>query len=422
MRPRVFVLLLLCLAGGIRARAATSFDREMVLTPPEGAAPEDVAIRRWQARVAAPDATASAIEQLGWAYVAKARRTLDPGFFKLAEKCADVMDASGVTPESRLLRGHVQHNLHQFAAAEGTAAALVEERGLPVDFALWSDALVEQGKIAAAIPVLQRLVDLKPGVEAFSRIGHVRWLKGDLAGAIAALDLAWNASAEAEPETQAWLLVRLSVLQLQRGDLALARRLAERASERLTDFPPALLARGRVLLAQGERAAAIEVLRRAEELSPLPEYQWWLSEALAAGDPAAAAAVQKRLLARGAENDPRTLAIFLASEGRDGALALRLARAELAHRADAFTYDALAWAEFAAGDVKAAADAMKQALAEGCTDARLQWHAGEIARATGAPDWQRHFELAHAGRWTLTPSERARLDAASPPPTASAAH
>lgn len=417
MRLRRVLALFVC-CGASAAVAATPFDREMILTPPDGSAAEDVAIRRWQARVAAPDAKPVALEQLGWAYVAKARRTLDAGFFKLAETCADVMDAGGVTAESRLLRGHVQHNLHRFTAAERTAAELVRERGLPVDLALLSDALVEQGKLSAAVPVLQRLVNLQPGVPAFSRIAHVRWLKGDVAGATAALDTAWNASAEADAETQAWLLVRMSLLALQRGELAAARRMADRASERLEDFPPALLAQGRVLLAQGDANAAVGVLRRGAALSPLPEYQWWLRDALRATGANDAAEVDRQLRARGAQSDPRTLALFLATEGGDAASALRLARAELAERADVFTYDAVAWAQFAAGDVHGAAAMMERALAEGTTDARLRWHAGEIARAAGAPDWQLQLELAHAARWTLTPSERLRLERARPATTA----
>jgi DNA-binding NtrC family response regulator len=77
--------------------------------------------------------------------VAKARRAQDAGFYKLAEKTSDAADARfGATPGSRLLRGHVLHNLHRFREAEAVARGLVAERGFAVDLSLLSDALVEQ--------------------------------------------------------------------------------------------------------------------------------------------------------------------------------------------------------------------------------------------------------------------------------------
>src|SRR3954470_17643091 len=93
------------------AIAATDIDREIIFAPHAGSEPEDVAIVRWQERAGAPEATREIYERLAWAYVAKARRTLDAGFYKLAEKTIDVMDAQfGVSAESRLVRGHVLHN------------------------------------------------------------------------------------------------------------------------------------------------------------------------------------------------------------------------------------------------------------------------------------------------------------------------
>lgn len=161
----------------------------MVLAPSSGDEREDADIRQWQERVRAPGAKAESYDRLAWAFVAKARRTLDAGYYKLAETTADVRDAKfGADTESRLLRGHVLHNLHRFREAELVARQLVGERGIATDFALLSDALMEQGKLTEAIQACQQLVNLKPGVEAYSRIAHLRWLKGDLAGATAMME------------------------------------------------------------------------------------------------------------------------------------------------------------------------------------------------------------------------------------------
>jgi predicted negative regulator of RcsB-dependent stress response len=50
-------------------------------------------------------------------------------------------------------------------------------------------------------------------------------------------------------------------------------------------------------------------------------------------------------------------------------------------------------------------------LAEGIRDARLLWHAGEIALANGDREAaQRAFKAAQPSAASLTPGERARLD------------
>ncbi len=394
------------------AFAGLDLDREIVLAPHAGATAEDAAIRIAQDKVRGAAAQGADFERLAWAYVAKARRTLDAGFHKLAEKTADVGDAQlGASVAMRVVRAHVLHNLHRFREAEAVAARLVAERGEPDDLALLSDALIEQGKISEGVAVLQRLVNARPGAPAFSRIAQVRWLTGDLAGATTAMESALRATTAGDAETRAWVLVRLSGFALQRGDAARALGLAAEAATRLADYAPAQLATGRALLALDRTADAIAPLGRAAELAPLPEYQWWLADALRAhGRDGEAATVEQRLLKRGAIEDPRTFALFLATRRLEPDVALRLARAELSDRSDAFSHDALAWAAWAAGDTEAAATSMRVALATGARDARLFLHAGVIALARGeAPAAQAHFTAARAMAATLTPSERAQL-------------
>jgi hypothetical protein len=171
-------LLFFAAVGGSTLPGGNDLAREIVLTRHVGAESEDDEIIRAQVEAGHAGGGAVAFQRLGWAYIAKARRTFDPGYYKLAEKSVDVVDRDfGASPESRLLRGHVLHNLHRFREAESAARQNVAERGLPVDFALLSDALIEQGKLEQGIAALQRMVDLRPGCEAMSRVAHVRWLR-----------------------------------------------------------------------------------------------------------------------------------------------------------------------------------------------------------------------------------------------------
>ena len=394
------------------ASLAADLSREIVLTPQSGAAREDVEIRHWQERAGASTAKADDFEKLGWAFVAKARRTLDGAYYTLAEKTADAMDTQfGASAEARSLRGHAWENMHRFGDAEKLARQLVAERGAPEDFALLSDALMEQGRLGEAVATLQQLVNLKPGVEAYSRIAHVRWLKGDLPGAIAMMEAAARATSPREAEVCAWTLARLADFYLRAGRLDAASNAAEAAATRVPDYPPALLARGRGLLAQEKISEAVTQLQRAAALNPLPDYQWWLADALRAANRAdEAAKIEAMLKTRGAASDPRTTALFLATRGVEPATAVRLAREELENRGDVFSHDALAWALVASGEVAAADGEMRAALAEHTADARLFFHAGEIALARGArAEAEKFFAQARPLAAALTPAERARL-------------
>ena len=148
----------------------------------------------------------------------------------------------------------------------------------------------------------------------------------------------------------------------------------------------ALLARGRIQLAQKRNVDAAETLARAARVNPLPEYQWTLADALRLLNRIdEAAAIEKQLVRDGVSGDPRTLALYLSTRRADGAQAVHLARREMENRSDVFTLDALAWALASAGRVDEASTLMSRALAEGTEDGRLFLHAAVIAAADGRP-------------------------------------
>lgn len=385
-----------------------------------------------------PSQTSAQIEKLGWSFVEKARASFDPGFYKLAEQCALCLESrqadnradkqadkqNGEQPADRplqspqslraaalLLRGHALHNLHRFSEAEKLAREVVETRGLPYDFGLLGDVLMEQGKLDEAILAYQKMMDLRPGPQAYSRAAHVRWLKGDLDGARVLIRMAAQAAGAGDAESAAWAWSRLALFELQAGDFKRAHATCDAALEMQADYAPALLARGRILLAENKAAEAVAPLVRAARLNALPEYQWALADTLrAAGRHDEAQAVESRLAAQGAGNDPRTFALYLTTRGQQAETALRLAEEEIKVRRDVFTLDALAWAQAANGAHDEAWKTMQSALAQGTEDARLFLHAAAIAAQTG----NRKDALRYAGKAakiqsTLLPSEKVRL-------------
>ena len=81
------------------------------------------------------------------------------------------------------------------------ARRLVQQRGLSFDYGLLGDALMEQGKLGDAVEAYQRMMNLKPDLRAYARAAHMRWLKGDLEGAIEAMQLAVSAASPSDAES-----------------------------------------------------------------------------------------------------------------------------------------------------------------------------------------------------------------------------
>jgi tetratricopeptide (TPR) repeat protein len=352
------------------------------------------------------------LEQLGWTLVDASRHTNDPGYYKLAEQTALCLEAKYPgSPEGLLLRGHVLHSQHRFREAEEVAQKLIKVRKAPFDYGLLGDVLMEQGRLRDAVAAYQNMLDLKPNLQSYSRAAHIRWLKGDLAGARVLIQMAASAGSSQEAEPTAWAYTRMALYELQAGSRATARAATHAALALEPDYAPALLSRGRLLLDDGNTVEAIESLQRAAKLNPLPEYHWVLAEALhAAGRNDEAAPVEKQILERGASDDPRTFALYLATRKEQVATAVKLANDELANRADVFTLDALAWALSASGRVEEAYSTMKKALAEGTQDARLFYHAGIIFEDVGQKEEGKRWLTKAAGiRQMLLPSERDRL-------------
>jgi tetratricopeptide (TPR) repeat protein len=394
--------------------AAATFDNALglVLTPQTGEGRTDREISQLQRRIREGRNVELWLDRLGWAFVAKARESFDPGFYKLAEQCARCIEKRNPqSQEAMLLRAHVLQNLHCFKESEALARRLVQQRGLSFDYGLLGDALMEQGKLGDAVDAYQRMMNLKPDLRAYARAAHMRWLKGDLDGAIEAMQLAVSAGSPSDAESAAWVNTRLAFYEFQAGRVSEAETRCSLALSLQNNYPPTLFLQGRILLGQSRFGEAVDALQNAVKLNPLPEYQWTLAEALrVTGKEDEAADVEAQLCQRGASSDPRTLALYLATRHESPETALRLARAELDSRSDVFTHDALAWSLAAAGKLTEAHTEMQRALAEGTQDARLLFHAGVIASQAGhSADAERWLRKASELSHLLLPSERNEL-------------
>ena len=134
----------------------------IILTPLVGETTVDTEIRRLQEKIRISPEANPLIVQLGWAFVAKARLTSDPGYYKLAEQCSELTSQDS---DALLLKGHIFHALHRFKEAEEVARQLTAgDTSRWQYFALLGDALMEQGKLAQSVDAYQRM----PGSGSYS--------------------------------------------------------------------------------------------------------------------------------------------------------------------------------------------------------------------------------------------------------------
>ncbi|MGH7525822.1 MAG: hypothetical protein ACREMX_03875, partial [Gemmatimonadales bacterium] len=115
MHPAAFRLLptlllpLLAACNGEAGRTAASSLTQpctLALAPQRGASREDLEISRLQEQLRRA-LDPSALDRLGWQYVAKARLSYDPGYYKLAEQTALCLETNQPrSPQALLLRGH----------------------------------------------------------------------------------------------------------------------------------------------------------------------------------------------------------------------------------------------------------------------------------------------------------------------------
>ncbi|TMB22417.1 MAG: tetratricopeptide repeat protein [Deltaproteobacteria bacterium] len=362
--------------------------REACLTEVSSGSPVDEAIRVDQARARTLPTKPDGWVRVGWEWVRKARLSGDPGFYVNVASCTDA--ALRVSPENtaaRELRGLVLINGHRFEEARQEAEKiLAADPENPIALGTLSDALLELGRFEEAVAAAQRSADVKPGPVLYARASYFRWLTGDTDGAKRFIRSALSGRDRRDPEPTAWTFVEAAKVFWHEADYDGADALLAEALRWVPDYPPALVARGRVALSQGQPDRAIGFLEKAYRAQPLPETAWLLADARAMlRDVAGAEAESQRVVQAGRRGDRLTLALFYATKNRAIDEALRLIEEERAGRGGVYVDDTYAWVLYRAGRIEEARRASDSALRLGTPDARILYHAGAIQMAAAVP-------------------------------------
>jgi tetratricopeptide (TPR) repeat protein len=339
-------------------------------------------------------------------YLRKVQETGDMQYLELASRAARAsLKSVPVEMNTGGLAGLAQaeYTAHNFAAARDHALRLKElEPRKSLSYMLLGEALLELGDYEQAQQAFSQMQKLGGGsFSVETRLARVDWLYGRMTAArdryARALALALD---EAVPsrEVVAWCRWQLGEVAFARGDYETAERHYRESLTTYPDYYRALAALGRVRAAQGDLAGGIEQYEKVVRRLPDPVFVAALGDLykLAGKEKEAAAqyALVEQIARLSALNGAlynRQLALFYADHDMKAQEAYALAAKEYEVRRDIYGADALAWTALKAGKLEAAQKAIKEALRLQTEDARLLYHAGMIARATGDQNGARDY-------------------------------
>ena len=362
-------------------------------------ASSDARVRRARLATRQRPADPRGFTALGEAYVQRARETGDPRgrYIARAERAFGAAlrrDARDVAATIGL--GTVALNAHDFRSGlrYGVRARRLAP-GLVRPYSLLVDAQIELGRYDEAARSLQRMLDLKPNLAAYSRASYYRELHGDREGALEAMRLAISAGGEA-PEQVAYVQTLLGDLELDSARVAEARDAYRLALARLPGYVDARFGLARAAVQSGELTRALQQLRPVVAQRPDPDHLVELAEVeLALGRRSAfrrhverARARERTLLAGGGRPDAGV--VLLEATYGDRARAVRLGREVWRAAPSVTSADALGWALTRVGRPQAGLELARRALRLGTKSAEFHYHAGMAARGAGRPQLARH--------------------------------
>jgi tetratricopeptide (TPR) repeat protein len=257
------------------------------------------------------------------------------------------------------------------------------------NYGVMGDAQIELGDYPQAFDAFDKMTALRPSAASYARVAYARELRGDMTGALAAMQMAASATAPNDPEAQAWYAVQTGELYLKMHRWDDADREYRRAIFVFPDYPLAVVGQGKLQVARGDRDRALALYLEQLKRTPTLDLAARIGDLYAErGD-----AVQSEhyyqlaedLAGPGVAQTEANLALFLADHDRKLPAAVEIAETVAAARHDIFTEDALAWAYYKAGRFDEAYAASQRALRTGTRDDALLSRAARIRTAV-----QRH--------------------------------
>jgi tetratricopeptide (TPR) repeat protein len=358
--------------------------------PASASDPLSVSILKAQAQLRSYPQDEQTWAELGTAYVQQARVTGDPTYYPKAEGALGRSLSLNTTDNWQGLigMGSLANARHEFSQALGWArkARAINPYNSTI-YGVMDDALTQLGDYPGATAALQKMLDLQPGIPAFTRASYELEEHGRPAGARKALV---RAMAEASaPADIAFCRYYLGELAFNQGDPEAALGQYQLGMTVDPGYDPLLAGRAKAEAALGHTDEALRDYATVISRVPQPQYVLENAELLQSLGQAEQADqqlellhVEDGLLAANGVVDDLTAAVVDADHG-SASSAVSHGRAEWSRRKSVLVADALGWALHRAGRDGEALGYAKQADRLGWKNATFSYHRGMIELALG---------------------------------------
>ena len=349
----------------------------------------DRAVNEAENRLAKNPADRGAGKSLVAALLQKVRENADPGIYvRIDETLRTLGGVRSTDPEVLVLAAPLLLARHEFADALSVGKrALVMLPGNSSVYGILVDAYNELGRYDEALVATQQMIDSRPGLAAFARVSYARELRGDVAGALQAMQQAVIAG-QGVGENAAYVQTLLGNLFLSNGD---TRNAAKSYADALVAFPGFGAARSgqaAVLAACGKPLDAATAIGAVIDQQPVLQYAIAQVDYFLAAGKAKEAEIARQLVdaiaalqrAGGVDIDLE-MAVYEANR-RPTASLLERTRRVVASRPSVTGRDALAWVLHRSGKHAEAQKEMAPVLSLGDRDPVYRFHAAAIAFAT----------------------------------------
>lgn len=364
-------------------------------TTPDKAVPEktrtDEKISFYEKKIETDPGSCENYNRLAQAYIQKARETGDVRYYKLSGDA--VRESLKVKPgnyDGLAYMAMIDIAGHNFKEARTYAERAVElEPGKSYAYGILGDAELDLGNVGKAEEAYNKMVELKPGLDSWSRVSNIRVVKGDTQGAAEAMDNAYQEglkSAGTSKENLAWTKVMKGSVYLGVGELDRAESHYREALEIMPDYYLALEHLAEISALRGDNEQAVRLYTEVLKMNPAPEFYLALAgvyynegktdEARELDE--RARRIYEEKVGGGDVGYLRALALYYADRGENLERALALAEKDLEIRKDYGAYDTLGWVYYKSGNYDKALAIARESVKQGTKNSKLYYHLGMI--------------------------------------------
>lgn len=209
-------------------------------------------------------------------YIQKARETGNSDYYKKAEKLliksTELNNNNYVTT---VLQSKVAASNHKF-----DDAVIYAEKAISINpekafaYGTLGDVYLEYGKLDQSSSAYERMVEIKPGLDSYSRISNLQAERGNFQAAIMFMEKAYEAGLKESrsDENLAWTQVMLGLIYLKKNDLDNALYHYKKGLEIDPGYFLAMEHIAEIEALRGNYRQAERIYKEVIEINPAPEF------------------------------------------------------------------------------------------------------------------------------------------------------